>query len=288
MTHLADMNPMPPLARRLAAAIVLAVALAAPAARAAPEAELWQRWTAHDPDSQRTVDHAPWNAFLATYVTPHEEGANRVDYEAVTPADRERLSTYIRGLGEIQVSRLGRPEQLAYWINLYNAVTVRTVLDHLPVDSIRDIDISPGLFADGPWGAKLVTVEGEELSLDDIEHRILRPIWQDPRIHYAVNCAALGCPDLIPRAYRAADIETVLSDNARAFINDPRGVRMADGDLVASSIYKWFRDDFGGDDEGVIAHLLQYAQGGIRATLETAEDIDGYAYDWSLNGISAP
>ncbi len=101
-------------------------------------------------------------------------------------------------LAATSADRLRRAEQFPFWINLYNALTVKVVLDHYPVEIIRDIDISPGLFADGPWGKKLVTVEGEALSLDDIEHRILRPIWKDPRLHYVLNCAALGVPIFSP------------------------------------------------------------------------------------------
>ena len=108
-------------------------------------------------------------------------------------------------------SLTSRDEQLAYWINLYNALTVKVILDHYPVKSILDIDISPGWFSIGPWGKKLVAVEGVEISLDDIEHRILRPIWRDPRIHYALNCAAVGCPNLLREAFTGATAEVLLA-----------------------------------------------------------------------------
>jgi len=155
------------------------------------------------------------------------------------------------------VSKLNRPEQQAYWINLYNALTVQVVLDHYPVETIRDIDISPGLFSDGPWGKKLVTIEAEPVSLDDIEHRILRPIWRDPRIHYAVNCASVGCPDLLARAYRTDDMDQTLTANAVAYINSARGVALKGGEVSVSSIYDWFEADFGGNEAGVLKHLRQ-------------------------------
>jgi hypothetical protein len=157
------------------------------------------------------------------------------------------------------------------------------VLDHDPVDSIRDIDISPGWFADGPWGKKLITVDGSDLSLDDIEHRILRPIWRDPRVHYAVNCAALGCPNLRPRPFTADRLDRMLTEGARAYVNHPRGARMTDDGLVVSSIYVWFQADFGGDDAGVIAHLKRYAKPGLAADLGAARGIDDHRYDWALN-----
>ena len=158
-----------------------------------------------------------------------------------------------------------------------------SVLAHYPVDSIRDIDISPGLFANGPWGRTLIEIEGRPISLDDIEHRILRPIWRDPRIHYAVNCAALGCPNLAMTAYTATGKERLLMDSASAFVNHDRGSMIADGKLKVSSIYDWFDEDFGGSDAGVIAHLRQHAIGVRALGLETQTRIAGHAYDWRLN-----
>ena len=157
------------------------------------------------------------------------------------------------------------------------------VLDHYPVDGIRDIDISPGLFADGPWDKKLVEIEGEAVSLNDIEHRILRPVWRDPRIHYAVNCAAIGCPNLQPTAYTAANTDALLDEAARAYVNHPRGARVEDGKLIVSSIYVWFQDDFGGDNAGVIHHLTRHADAGLRTQLSGVASIYTHHYDWLLN-----
>ncbi len=169
-------------------------------------------------------------------------------------------------------------------MNLYNALTVRVVLDHYPVRSIRDIDISPGLFADGPWGAKLVTVEGQALSLDDIEHRILRPIWNDPRTHYALSCAAIGCPDLVPEAFTPENRDRLLTRGARAYVNNPRGVSIdAEGRIAASSLYDWYRTDFGADTRAVLEYLARLAEPPLAERLRKATDIDRYDYDWSLN-----
>ena len=165
---------------------------------AAPKAELWEKWQAHDPNARTAIDHSLWDQFLAAYVEAGADGVNTLRYGEVTAADRQKLAAYIHGLITTRVSRFARATQMAYWINLYNALTVKVVLDHYPVATILDIDISPGLFSNGPWGKKLVTIEGEQLSLDDIVHRILRPIWKDPRIHYVVNCASIGCPIWLP------------------------------------------------------------------------------------------
>lgn len=254
---------------------------------AAPVKDLWAIWAQNKPDSAIFVNHGPWDRFLQKYVQDDPRGLNRVDYGGVSVADKESLGGYLQTLAATPVSKLNRGEQQAYWINLYNALTVQVVLDHFPVKSIRDIDISPGLFSDGPWGKKLITVEGEAVSLDDIEHRILRPIWNDPRLHYAVNCASVGCPDLSGRAYTAADMEAMLNAGAVAYINSPRGVRIkGNGDIVASSIYDWFDEDFGGTEKGVLAHLATYAAGPLKKALEKASEIEDYDYDWSLNGVT--
>ncbi len=271
----------------VAACICLFLAASFPVS-AAPVKELWPVFAEHNPGSTETVDHAAWNMFLSTYVKDDPAGLNRVDYGGVTETDRASVDAYITKLAATAVTSLNRDEQRAYWINLYNALTVQVILDHYPVGTIRDIDISPGLFSDGPWGKKLLTVEGHPVSLDDIEHRILRPVWNDPRIHYAVNCASVGCPDLAARAYTAENAGRLMSENAAAYVNSPRGVKLEDGEIVVSSIYDWFAEDFGGSERGVIDHLLKYATGARRQALEKAGGIDGYAYDWSLNGTARP
>ena len=124
------------------------------------------------------------------------------------------------------------------------------------------------------------------MSLDDIEHFILRPIWKDPRIHYAVNCASIGCPNLIDTTYTAAQMETLLEANAVAYMNHPRGVEVRGGSVIASSIYDWFQEDFGGSVTGVLAHLTKYARPELASKLQYAFDIDNYDYDWSLNDVA--
>lgn len=272
--------------RPLLALGTFAIALFVPRAEAlfAPKSDLWERWTAHSPAATVSIEHGEWDAFLAGNLVEHSDGVNRIAYAKVSDADRRRLKGYLAALSAVPISDFSRSEQRAYWINLYNALTVDVVLDHYPVDSIRDISISPGFFSLGPWGKKLIRIEGEEVSLDDIEHRILRPIWKDPRIHYAVNCASLGCPKLLPRAFTAANTEALLEEGARDFINSDHGARFdSDERLTASSIYDWFQEDFGGDEAGVIAHLRIYAQPALAAKLEGVTDVYDFDYDWTLN-----
>ncbi len=252
-------------------------------ATAAPSADLWERWTAHDATATAQVDHAAWDGFLARHLRTGEDDIARIAYDAVSDSDKGELAAYLAALAGTRVSGLNRAEQQAYWINLYNALTVQVILDHYPVDSIRDIDISPGFFSAGPWGKKLIAIEGETVSLDDIEHRILRPIWKDPRIHYAVNCASIGCPNLQDKAFTADNTEALLNRGARAYINHPRGVRVDGNKLTVSSIYKWFEADFGGTDAGVIAHLQSFAEPDLKAALSRVKRIDADRYNWSLN-----
>ncbi len=250
---------------------------------AAPAAELWPRWQAAAEKSSITVDHLAWDEILNSYLmTDHPSGINRFSYSLVSREDKEKLNRYLDMLQQEKVSLLLQIEQKAYWINLYNALTIKVILDHYPVDSITDIDISPGFFSNGPWDADLLTIEGERISLNDIEHRILRPIFDDNRVHYALNCASLGCPDLQPVAFTAANTEQLLDKAARQYINHPRGVEI-NTDLILSSIYKWFRADFGGTEQGVIQHLLLYSHDDLSRLLRHYSTKIRYRYDWALN-----
>jgi hypothetical protein len=197
------------------------------------------------------------------------------------------LEGWIAEAATARPSALPRAEAFAFWGNLYNALTLKVVLDRYPVRSIRDIrstgvPFDPKQFI-GPWRTRLITLEGRRMSLDDIEHATMRPTFRDPRVHYAVNCASIGCPNLGPRPWVAATLERDLDAAAAAFVNHPRAVSViSPGRLRASSIYTWFREDFGGDEAGVLAHLTRHAAPPLRAALAgavLAED----AYDWSLN-----
>lgn len=250
--------------------------------QAAPRAELWERWLAHDPSSTAHVDHSPWERFLKRYVLPGQDGVNRVAYGKVTDADGQALESYVADLSGVPVGALRRAEQFAFWVNLYNALTVAVILDHYPVETILDIDISPGWFANGPWGRKLIEVEGERLSLDDIEHRILRPIWRDPRIHFALNCASVGCPNLMRAAFTAEDADAMLDGAARDYLNHPRGARVHEGKLYLSTIFIWYGDDFG-DEAEIVAYVRRYANPELTAALGGVRTFSDGGYDWALN-----
>ena len=244
------------------------------------------KFARHDAASAQVIDHGEWEKLLAAFVRPGSDKVNRVDYRRFKAQGHGALRAYLARMQAVTVSALSRNEQFAFWANLYNAATVNVVLDHYPVGSIREI--KSGLFSKGPWGIKLVTVEGVELSLDDIEHKILRPVWRDPRVHYAVNCASIGCPNLPRSPFTAVKLNGMLDAAARDYINHPRGFSVQGGAVQASQIYAWYAEDFGGSAAGVLRHARRYAQGDLARGLGEAGGIAKYDYDWRLNDTSTP
>jgi hypothetical protein len=235
--------------------------------------------------SEASVDHSQWSALLKKYVVVSPDGVNRVRYAAFKSEAHATLKSYIAALETVDVRALDRPEQFAFWVNLYNAKTIDVVLDAYPVRSIKDISLGGGLLTlvtGGPWKAKVMKVNGVELSLDDVEHGILRPIFKDPRVHYAVNCASIGCPNLMAEAFTGAALKSQLDAAARAYVNHPRGFSERGGEIVASSIYDWFATDFESAG-GVIAHARAYADQALKRKLSSTAEPDKYEYDWSLN-----
>ncbi len=237
----------------------------------------------HDPYSQFSVDHSPWDAFLQRYLVTGPRGVNRIKYGQVTACDRHRLNSYLQQLQCTDVRALNRDEQLAFWFNLYNAKTTSIVLQHYPIRSIRQIKQKFTDFV-GPFDDPgVVNVLGKPLSLNDIESGIIRPIWKDPRIHYAVNCASFGCPNLPSNAWTASNIDARLNSAAYNFVNSGRAVKSGCNGIRLSKIYKWYKDDFGGDEQSVLAHIRQYANGPTSNLMCNCTSISGYFYDWSLN-----
>ena len=262
---------------RLLPVILVAFMLPFATAKAASLDEIFAK---SDEASAQTVDHSAWNTLVATYLSDGPQKVALFDYAAVTAADRQALKAYIAALQKVRVTGLARKVQMPFWINLYNALTVDVILDDYPVKSIRDI--KPGLFSTGPWGKERVTVEGSELSLDDIEHEILRPIWRDKRIHYVVNCASIGCPNLAAEAYTEHNTAKLLDKGARDYINSPRGVRFDGGRIIASKLFSWYDDDFG-DEAELLDHLRKHASPELKARLDGKTEIYDYEYDWALN-----
>jgi hypothetical protein len=238
------------------------------------------------PAATATPDTGPWQAFLDRYLDAKSpDGINRVRYAAVTPGDKAALAKWLEAMQAGKPSALPGDAQRAYWINLYNAQTVSVVLQAYPVKSIRDI--KPPGSSNGPWDAKALTVEGRELSLNDIENGILRTRWKDYRIHFALNCASLGCPDLSPRAFAAATLEARLDQGMRDFLKSPRALAFTAQGLRLSSLFDWYKGDFGKTDKEVLEILAKYAPAETGARLRAFTGKIEYQYDWTLNDAKA-
>ncbi len=263
--------------------IVISLLLTAGMAHASFHKSLWPQWEVNNPLSIKTISHQPWQDFLDKHVSTNEEHINLINYAKLNQQDLNLLKEYIKEMSQIDINNYSRKEQLAYWINLYNALTVQTVAKYYPVTNIQEINISPGLFSVGPWGANLITVNNTALSLDDINNRIIRPIWNDQRTHYALNNATIGAPNLSKTAYQGANIEEQLNEAATTYINSLRGVQVIEGRLIISKLYDWYEEDYGGTKQDVINHLEQFAREPLLSQLKHINTIDSYVYNWHLN-----
>ena len=232
----------------------------------------------------KPVSHATFDALLRDFVRRSPDGVNRVDFRGLKARGEVRLKSYVAMLEGARPSNMPPQERKAYWINLYNAKTLEVVLSRYPVASIRDISLPgpDGKPADGPWSAQLLKVEGRDLSLDDIEKKFLVPEFKDVRLHYALNCLSIGCPNLLPEAFVASRLDRQLDGAAREFVNHPRGIEIKPGSVKASSIYEWYESEFGGL-KGVIAHMTRHARPELRRMLAKVSKIDAYDYDWKLS-----
>lgn len=275
-------GPPQPLVAAVHALIVTMLVTVAPATAQS----IQSRFAKHTAGSTATVDHSIWDRQTKAYVVTGPDRLNRVRYAAWKKEGRADLERYLALLQSTNVDSLDRREQMAFWTNLYNAKTIAIVLEAHPVKSIKDISLGGTLlarFTGGPWKAKVMKVAGVDLSLDDVEHAILRPIFKDPRIHYAVNCASIGCPNLMRGALNGANLEAQLDAGAKAYVNHARGISVNGGKVTASSIYDWFQEDFGGSAKSVLDHVRRYAAPELLAKLKGIGSIDAFGYDWALN-----
>ena len=251
-------------------------------ALAAPEADLWPMWEEHSPDSSVHVSHELWQWFLDHFVVTHDSGVNRIDYAMVDALALQKLQNYIDQLSSIDPAKLNRNQQFAYWVNLYNAVTVTIIAAAYPVKSI--LDTGDGWFRRGPWRDKILSIQQQAVSLDDIEHRILRPIWRDYRIHFVVNCASIGCPNLLKQAISPFDLESQLNQATRAFLSHPRGFSINDDILYLSSIFAWYAGDFGKNQQQLLSTIAPYLSPQQANQIRQHKRIR-YRYDWALNDL---
>ena len=272
----------------VAVIMIAAVLLAGNADAGSTKSKPISFWETSDEASLKQVDHGAWQDILTAYLRIHSSGINKFDYAALKASakDASKLAKYLSYLQEFDPRTYSRAEQKAYWINLYNALTVKVVVDAFPVDSIRDIcrNRAPGSECSGPWNEVRAKVAGRDLTLDNIENDILRPIWKDNLIHYGLSCASYGCPDLSATAFTAKNAEELLNAGARKYVNHSRGVDFMEDDfIIISSIYDWYAEDFGSNRRGVIRHLARYADEELAKRLENFNGAIDYEYDWRLN-----
>lgn len=227
--------------------------------------------------NSKPIEHGAWTDLLQKHVS--DQG--NVNYAAFVQ-DSLALNDYLQTLqtNHPNENNWSKNEQLAYWINAYNAFTVKLICDNYPVKSIKDIGSGPNIpFVNTPWDIKFIKIEDQTYDLNDIEHGIIRGNFAEPRIHFAVNCASVSCPALLNKAFEAATLDTQLDKVARSFINNPAKNSIKENQVQLSKIFSWFSGDFTQKAESVSAFINQYAEQKIPddASLEYLD------YDWNLN-----
>ena len=219
----------------------------------------------------------------------------KVDYAALS-AGRSVLDRTVEAMGRVsQADEMAWPrgERIAFWINAYNVFTLRSIVDHYPIrssiltfhprNSIRQID--------GVWTAQHWAAAGRSVTLDHIEHEIIRPTFRDPRVHFALNCASKSCPPLRSEPYVGRNIDAQLDDAARRFLASTHGIRVSGDRLIVSSLFKWYGDDFAIEDRGlkgdaaIRAFVERYGPPAAVLAAQASASIRFLPYDWSLNDI---
>lgn len=241
-------------------------------------------WQQHDQANTASIDHQAWQEILDEYLIDDDNsGINLVDYESIAEEALTELDSYLNAMAAIDIGQYNRREQFAYWVNLYNAITVHLVAKNYPVESIKDI--SESVLPLGPWDDVVVEVAGRPLTLNDIEHQILRLIWQDYRVHFAVNCASLACPNLRRQVFTANNTEALLNQSADEYIQHTRGFEIIGEKLMLSSIFDWYQQDFGVNEEAMLVTLGRHFSVEQKDALKTFKGEIEYHYDWALNGV---
>lgn len=222
------------------------------------------------------MDHEEWTVLLNKYV---DEDGN-VNYRGFQK-DSVTLNNYLKNLASNppDVENWSEEEQIAYWINVYNAFTVKLIIKHYPLASIKDIGSKIQIpFINSPWDIKFIEINGEKLDLNNIEHSILRKKFDEPRIHFAINCASFSCPNLRREAFVAERLNVQLEEQAMAFINNPKKNYVNAEVANLSKIFSWFSGDF--TKKGPLKDFInEYS----KTKIHEKTTISFMDYDWSLN-----
>jgi Protein of unknown function, DUF547 len=229
--------------------------------------------------SGHAFDHSGFDQILATYV----DDQGRVDYNGI--AKDQAFKVYLDSLKSANLDSMSRNDQLAFWLNAYNAVTIDKVIQWKPKKSVRETVI-PGVWTSTKFfTTRQHTVAGKSFSQDDIEHEILRKQFNDPRIHFAIICASSSCPPLPRYAYTEENVQTKLEEETRNYINSDRGTKMdsAENTLYLSKLFDWFSGDFESKSGSVMDFIKPYLDKDALAFLARKPKIAYIHYDWSLN-----
>ena len=228
--------------------------------------------------AQFDLQHSKLTAILKKY-TVKQGHQTLVNYKGLKSNSSE-LRSYLSDLENLSkddFSKFSKDDQLAFWINAYNAFTLEVVIKAYPVKSIRDI--GGGFFTRGPWKDDLINLFGKKMSLDDIEHGTIRKVFSEPRIHFAVNCASIGCPSLYQEAFIGSKLESQLESAAINFMTNKEKNYSKNGELYLSKIFKWY----GGDFKKKHGSYKKYALKFLKA--DKNPDVEWNTYDWNLNEL---
>lgn len=211
------------------------------------------------------MDYSQYDDILQKHVS--SEGV--VDYTSIRSEDFKSLNRFLNQISSADPTVMNRDDELAFWINAYNAYTLKLIIDHWPVASIRDIE------GGNPWDISWIEINDHTYSLNEIEHDIIRQKFKDPRIHFAVNCAAKSCPQLLNTPYLGAKIDAQLEVQTRQFVNNKEYNQLSSNSLKLSRIFDWYKEDFG--------NLIEFLNKYSRTTIDSGASIRFTTYDWSLN-----
>jgi len=226
--------------------------------------------------NENPIEHTEWTALLQQYV--NKEGM--VNYKGFIK-DSMKLNNYLKILtSNIPNNNWSKNAQLAYWINVYNAFTVKLVADNYPIESIKDI--KKGIpFISSVWDVKFIPINNELIDLNEVEHGILRKQFNEPRIHFAINCASISCPPLLNEAYGAESLEAQLAKMSKAFLTDKNRNIITENELQLSKIFNWFKGDFV-KEQSLIEFLNLYAP----IKISNNATIEHLPYNWQLNEVT--
>ncbi|MDO7848408.1 DUF547 domain-containing protein [Hymenobacter sp. M29] len=256
--------------------LLTASTFAAVLAPAIPVVAAGPRAAAVAPGATTAVDHSAFDKLLKKHV--NDKGL--VDYKGFK-ADEKTFNQYLDLLSKNKpASSASKQEQMAFWINAYNAYTIRLILDHYPVESIKDIGSKIKIpFVTTPWAIKFFSIGGEKMSLDNIEHGTLRKKFDDPRIHFALVCASMSCPRLRNEAYTAAKLDAQLDDQGRDFLNNPAKNKIGKSGAQLSKYFDWYKGDWTKNGQSVAKWVNKYST----TKIDEKTPISYLDYNWKLN-----